>query len=135
MNAVILPVGFSDHHLVLFDLNMKTITKPNYFWHFNVKLLQDAFFCDSFKLFWNKWKMQKDSFENMCQWWDVGKVNIRIFCQNYSSYNTSRVKFAVESLEKDTQRMESTIFNNNGTGQSELLNKKRKNLARFYRSK
>lgn len=44
MNAVILPVGFSDHHLVLFDLNMKTITKPNYFWHFNVKLLQDAFF-------------------------------------------------------------------------------------------
>jgi len=67
MNAVILPVGFSDHHLVLFDLNMKAITEPNYFWHFNVKLLEDALFCDGFKLFWNKWKMQKDSFENMCQ--------------------------------------------------------------------
>ncbi len=75
----ILPVGFSDHHLILFGLNMKRTSKPNYFWHFNTKLLQDVLFCENFNLFWNDWKLKKDSFENLCMWWEVGKANIRIF--------------------------------------------------------
>lgn len=61
----ILPAGFSDHHLILFVLNMKKISKPNYFWHFNIKLLQDALFCENFKIFWNDWKLKKVSFEDL----------------------------------------------------------------------
>jgi len=57
------------------------------------------------------------------------QVQVRIFCQNYSSHNTARVKFAVKSLEKDIQKMESTIFNNNEPEQTELLNKKKKELG------
>ncbi len=40
------------------------------------------------KVFLNNWKLKKSSFENVCQWWDVGKVNIIIFCQNYILYST-----------------------------------------------
>lgn len=86
MNVSILPNCFSDHHMITFDFNLKKVVKPCYFWHFNVKLLQDVSFCEKFKGFWDRWKL-KDHFEN-CQWWDVGKANIRIFCQNYTTHTT-----------------------------------------------
>lgn len=35
----ILPVGFSDHQLILFALNIKRSSRPNNFWHFNTKML------------------------------------------------------------------------------------------------
>lgn len=51
LEVSILPVGFSDHHLVLFALNMKRKLRPNFFWHFNTKLFQDFLFCEKLKYF------------------------------------------------------------------------------------
>lgn len=86
MDVSILPVGFSDHHLILFGLNMKRTSKPNYFWQFYIKLLKDALFCENFKLFWNDWKLKKkDYFEDLCMWWEVGKANIRFFLNQHCS--------------------------------------------------
>lgn len=54
MNVSILPNGFSDHHMITFDFNLKKVVKPCYFWHLNVKLLQDISFCEKFKVFWDR---------------------------------------------------------------------------------
>lgn len=52
MNASIFPNGVSDDHMVSIDFNMNRMLQPR---HFNVKLLQDALFCNSLKV-WENWK-------------------------------------------------------------------------------
>ncbi len=73
------PCSFSDHHIVTIDFNTTRVLRPKSYWHFNVKLLNYKFFCEIFKCFWEKWKLQKEHFENVIQWWEVGKVQIKIF--------------------------------------------------------
>jgi len=75
--------------------------------------------------------MKKDSFENLSQWWDVGKVNIRIFCQNYSSHVGSVVKATVKRLQRDIELLEQGIFNNNELVHDDALRKKNKELGTF----
>ncbi len=69
-----------------------------YFGHFNVKFLGEY------------WKLKKDTFENLDQWWDVSKANIRIFCQNYTSYSTTLMKTTVKSLQRDIAFLEKIHF-------------------------
>lgn len=68
MNANIFPNGFSDHHIVTIDFNINKVQRPKYYWHFNVKLLQDNSFCEKFRFFWEMWKLNKNGFENLTQW-------------------------------------------------------------------
>lgn len=135
MNVSILPNGFSDHHMIIFDFNLKKVVKPCYFWHFNVKLLQDIRFCEKFQFFWDDWKLKKDTFENLSLWWDVGKANIRIFCQNYTSHTTALMKTTVKSLQRDIASLEKDILINNGTVNNERLNKKKEELGIFLQEK
>ncbi len=130
MSASILPSGFSDHHLIMFDFNMKQTSRPKYYWHFNEKMLKDNVFCDSFKLFWEKWKERKSDFENLSQWWVVGKVQIKVFCQNVSAYNFMNVKRTIQSLQKEIAILEEDLINNKGVLSNGInLNEKRKELG------
>lgn len=52
-HSLITPVGFTDHHLATMQLVSSPVKRNNSFWHFNVKLLQDRFFCETFKDFWS----------------------------------------------------------------------------------
>ena len=52
LNSHIFPVGFTDHHLVTLDFHITQTSKCTSYWHFNVKLLQDADFCRKFEVFW-----------------------------------------------------------------------------------
>lgn len=85
LKACIYPTGFSDHHLCMIVFNLQKTRGHSYYWHFNVKLLQDASFCEKFYLFWAKWRERKTDFDDVVHWWDVGKAHIRIFCQNYTA--------------------------------------------------
>lgn len=88
------------------------------------------FFCDSFKLFWEKWKERKSDFENLSQWWDVGKVQIKEFCQNVSAYNFMNVKRTIQSLQKEIAILEEDLINNKGVQSNGTnLNEKRKELG------
>lgn len=102
-NCQILPVGSTDHHLILVDLVLSPTGKPRLFWHFNFKLLHDFNFCENFKFFWANWRSKKESFPSLSQRWEVGKGQIRVFCQQYMSYSTVNIRGAVEKLESDLQ--------------------------------
>lgn len=54
------------------------------YWYFNKKLLQDAVFCANFNLFWQTRQMNKNDFRDNIQWWEVGKPQIKVFCQQYT---------------------------------------------------
>ncbi len=81
----------------------------SYHWHFNVKLLQDVLFCETFDIFWIKWKKQKNNYDDIVQWWDIGKAQIRIFCQNYIYNTNGRIKKTVFELEKEIQQIEGEL--------------------------
>ncbi len=127
MNVGISPCGFSDHHIVTIDFNTARVSHPKSYWHFNVKLLNDKFFCENFKCFWEKWKLEKERFENVIQWWEVGKVHIKIFCQQFSYNNTVIVKREIERLEKGINDGENLLYLNT-LGETNDLKKKRLEL-------
>ncbi len=79
-------------YVCIIEINVRKSQSHNYHWHFNVKLLQDVLFCEKCHVFWIEWKKQKNNYDDIVQWWDIGKAQIRIFCQN-SIYNTNgRIK-------------------------------------------
>ncbi len=110
INTDIRPNGFSDH-MVILDVSLKKTFKSNYYWIFNVKLLQNVSFCEKFKMFWKIWKLKKKLFENLSQWWDVGKANIKMFCQNYAFHSSAILKATVKALQKDIESLEKQIVN------------------------
>lgn len=55
-------------------------------------------------MFWNNWKLKKSSFENLSQWWDVGKVNIKMFCQNYIIDFSQMNKYDLGILSLDQEK-------------------------------
>jgi len=54
-----------------------------------VSLLCDLKFKEIFVFFWKEFKIKKDCFVNLRQWWDYGKVEIRLLCQQYT-FNVSK---------------------------------------------
>jgi len=129
MNTFIRPNGFSDHHMVILDINLEKTRRCNYYWIFNIKLLHDVSFCEKFKVFWDIWKLKKNSFENLSQWWDVGKTNIKMFCQNYAFHSSSILNATVKVLQSDIESIERQAVNNNEVVQCHGLNEKRQELS------
>lgn len=76
-NAPILPVGFSDHSMVLCTFFKSATRQKSAYWHFNTSLLNDGHFRDIFVFFWKDFRATKSSFQSLQQWWDFGKVQIK----------------------------------------------------------
>lgn len=60
----------------------------------------------------------------MTQWWEVGKTQIKVFCQNFSYNTTVCVKKKIEELEKEIIGMENVMDVNVLGVSNDLRNKK-----------
>lgn len=58
-------------------------------------------------------KGEKKYYENIVQWWEVGKTQIRMFCQNYTAHTNSLIKRTIIELERDIEQLEINAVNNN----------------------
>ena len=97
----ITPMGLSDHHYVTVSI-VTTLYRPKSpYWRFNSRLLQDQGFVSSFTFFWETWRVEKARCKSLTQWWDLGKVQIRLFCQQYTANSTRAVKIKLEALEQE----------------------------------
>ncbi len=72
-----------------------------FYWCFNVRLIHDVHFYEHFKLFWNCWVEQKNDYDNLLQWWEIGKTQIKNFCQQFLAYSSCNIKHEMTKLEKD----------------------------------
>ncbi|KAL7875345.1 hypothetical protein AOLI_G00103080 [Acnodon oligacanthus] len=82
-----------------------------------------------FRCFWEQWKAEKVHFENLRQRWEMGKTQIRMFCQQYTASSSTRARLAVQALEREICSLElelTTTFNSVLVGK---LQQKRKALG------
>ncbi len=100
-NCSIVPIGFSDHSMVQSGFILNSIKPRSAYWHFNISLLSDSGFRDSFKYFWEDYRKSKSNFKSIQQWWDIGKVQIRQLCQQYTRNVNIEFKKSLEILEKE----------------------------------
>lgn len=87
----------------------------------------------SFKVFWGNWKMKKLLFENLFQWWDVGKANVRSFCQNYAFHTSTMVKTTVNILQKGIELLEKNPVTDNGEVYGDVLKSKKTRTEHFFK--
>lgn len=102
-SCLITPTGFSDH-LVSCNVYIGNVKSKSAYWHFNTSLLSDVNFRDVFISFWNK---RKCNFKNLREWWDYGKIEVKVFCQQYT-FSVSR------DITKSMKKLESEIIEAQG---------------------
>ncbi len=85
VHTAIIPTYLPDHKCIIMESTLVNRIHKSCYWHFNNKLLDDKHFCETFKCFWETWKNEKGLYESAIQWWEIGKVQIRTFCQQYAN--------------------------------------------------
>jgi len=121
----IIPVGFSDHSLVLCSVLMKCVKYKSAYWIFNSSLLNDKLFLNNFQFFWETFKQQKHFYASLQQWWDCGKILIRDFCQKYTVNVTRDIAQSMKILEAEIIVLQDLVaFKKNKKHIDELKKKK-----------
>ncbi len=129
------PSLFSDHHMVTLDLSFPRPTCRNSYWKFNVKLLEDRLFADSFRDFWAEMCTKKSSFSSISLWWDNLKAQIRVFCQQFNSHCTDVKHITMACLEVDILRLEGKLANGSNAAVYRLLLEKKAQLRDLIHDK
>jgi len=83
--SLIVPSFLSDHHYVSLAVSVLSSKTHKSHWLFNNSLLQDHSFIHSFGLFLAI--LERCSFPLLSRW-DIGKLHIELFCQQYTAHNT-----------------------------------------------
>lgn len=135
VNTAITPIVFSDHKLITVEYILTERKHRSYYWHFNAKLLDDKLFCENFKCFWEVWKSEKCTYESVIQWWEVGKVHIRGFCQQYTSHSSLVLKKTLEWLEKEIMDIEKKMNDTDAGNLQDLWIEKKNQLSSFLNEK
>ncbi len=95
------PTFLSDHHYISMAISVESIKSYKPLWHFDNRLLQDHCFIHSFHFFWNSWREERVNFPSLSQWWDVGKMQIKIFCQQFTAHSRGALLEKMKALEQE----------------------------------
>lgn len=95
------PTFLSDHHYISMAISVESTKSYKSLWHFDNRLLQDHVFIHSFHLFWDSWREERVNFQSLSQWWDVGKIQIRIFCQQFTAHSRGALLEKMKALEEE----------------------------------
>lgn len=99
--------------------------------YFNKKLLQDKNFCEYFEKFWQYWEKRSNLiFENLRQWWEIGKANIRLFWQQNIANFTKRPREILKIPENDISVLESELLGRHNVWVS-ICKREKKELGLF----
>ena len=82
-------------------------------------------------LFCKKWRVTKWNSESFRQWWEVGKAQIQVFCQQYTALSRIEVKETTWALEQDIKSTELKLLTQNDPGLVMNLQDKRHELRLF----
>ena len=77
INIKIIHCPFSDHDIKIMKLNICDITRGSGTWIMNLHTIRSDYFRQVFTNWWVYWKLEKKSFSNLREWWDIAKIKIK----------------------------------------------------------
>ena len=131
----IVPVGFTDHSLVFCDVHFKNVLPKSAYWHFNSVLILDKGFKEVLSFFWCVFRDRKSEFDSLRQWWDHGKIQIKLLCQQYTLTVTQHMCRSIKDLESEIVELETFSHSTGNRGHIEVLNSKKMALANLLDSR
>jgi hypothetical protein len=118
--CVILPVSFSDHCLVECSIYIANIKPKSAYWHFNVLLLQDKAFIETFTYFWKQFGLKKHAYRSLRQWWDYGKVEIQQLCRQYTLNVSREISRSMRNLEIEIVELQNSAASTGNRGAPQI---------------
>ena len=74
-----IPVAYSDHSCVKMSCSHLQEKPKSAYWCLNTSYLEDSEYISIIKSFWKNWQDEKQRFDSLLEWWDVGKSKIKFF--------------------------------------------------------
>lgn len=105
------------------------------YWHFNSVLISDKGFKEALSYFWCIFRDRKNEFDSLRQWWDHGKVQIKLLCQQYTLNVTQHMCRSMKDLESEIVDLETLSYSTGNRGHIEVLNSKKMALANLLDSR
>ena len=128
-SCTIVPAVFTDHSLVLCNVIMRNIKPKSAYWHFNSVLTFDKKFREVLVYFWEDFRQRKGDFSSLRQWWDHGKIQIKLLCQQHTLNVTRDITRSMKDLEIDIVELENLSESTGDRGYIEILKVKKLSLA------
>ena len=73
------PVSFSDHNMIVTNIEIKSTAIGKGVWKLNVNLLTQDEVKENFLVLWENLKKGKGNFKDIIEWWDDCKIQKKIF--------------------------------------------------------
>ncbi|MPV02303.1 hypothetical protein FVA96_24195, partial [Escherichia coli] len=127
--CTIVPAVFSDHSLLVCNVFIRNILPKSAYWHFNSGLTFDRNFRAVLSYFWSVFRLRKSDFSSLRQWWDRGKIEIRLLCQQHTLNVTRDITRSMKDLETDIVELERLNESTGERGHIEVLKIKKMALA------
>lgn len=131
----ILPVGFTDHSLVLCRVFIRNMLPRSAYWHFNSVLTFDQSFREALCYLWNDVRQKKRDFISLQQWWEHGKGTIRQLCQQHTFNVTREMANSIRELETDIIHLEMMSESTGNLEYIETMKNKKVTLAHLLDTK
>ena len=134
-SCTIIPAVFTDHSLVLCQVFIRNVKPKSAYWHFNSVLTFDRKFREVLIYFWDVFRQRKNDFSSLRQWWDHGKTEIKLLCQQHTLNVTRDITRSMKDLEIDIVDLENLGESTGDRGHIEVLKIKKLALADLLESK
>lgn len=86
-------------------------------------------FKDIFKLFWKNFRETKGLFQDLKQWWDFGKVQIKQLCQQYTCNVTKELNNSMKALETEIIKLQNLADSTSNQNYTEMISNRKTQLA------
>lgn len=92
--------GLSDHSTIFVRLNNQSVPTGKGRWICNNEILKDEQCRDRVEWFWNYWTTQKDVYDSLFVWWDIGKSRLKEIIKDYEIEKRFKEKREEQRLQK-----------------------------------
>ena len=97
---------FSDHDIIITKLKTQDINRSPGMWIMNLETIKSEQFRHAFKIWWDNWKIEKNKYSDIWEWWDLTKNKIKLLTIEISrSLNCKQNKKEINRIERQLDKL------------------------------
>ena len=97
---------FSDHDIIITKLKTEDINRGPGMWIMNLETIKSEQFRHAFKIWWDNWKIEKNKYNDIREWWDLAKNKIKLLTMEISrNLNCKQNKKEIDRLERKLDKL------------------------------